>query len=86
MNYFNYSQSKLKRKFRLTTLQLSALVILPLFVFALITKVKEKKETESSSNEIVVTQSMQQEKHIIYTVSQSMTQNSESVEDSNSAK
>lgn len=78
--------SQLKKKFKLTALQLTALFILPLFVFALVVKVQEKQESESSSNEIVSTQDSQPKNYMIQTVSQPVIHDSENIENSDSAK
>jgi len=84
MNHSNYSH--LKRKFKLTALQLTAIFILPMFVFALIVKVKERKESENLVEKIVNTQNSQQQNYIIQTVSQPVTHHSESSGDADSAK
>ncbi len=84
MNYSTYST--LKRKFKLTALQMTAIFILPMFVFALIAKVKERKENELSVEKIVSTQNTQQKNYMIQTVSQPVTHHSETIENSDSAK
>jgi uncharacterized membrane protein len=80
------NQSNLKRKLRLTALQWSALVILPLFVFALVVKVQERQDGENSMNEIVSTQDSQQKNYMIQTISQPVIHDSEKIESSDSAK
>ncbi len=74
------------RNFKLTALQLSAFIILPLFVFALASKIKEKKEFENSANEIIVKQDSQQQNYNIKTVSQPVIYRSKELEDSNYPK
>jgi hypothetical protein len=82
MNHSKYSLSNFKTKSRLTALQLLALVILPLFVFALVVKVQERQETESSADKIVSTQDFQQKNYMIKAV----THDSESAGNSHSAE
>lgn len=82
MNHSKYSLSNLKTKYRLTALQLLALIILPLFVFALVVKVQERQESESSTDKIVSTQDFQQQNYMIKAVSH----DSESSGNSDSAK
>lgn len=85
MNY-SYSNSKPRRKLRLTALQLSAIFILPLFIFALVVKVRERQETENSANKIVSTQKPNKQNNMIKTTSQGIIPNSESLDNSHSAK
>ena len=67
----NYSTtSTLKRKFKLTTLQLSALVILPLFIFALAIKIKQRQEKENTAQQIIITKDTQQQDYMTKTASQ----------------
>jgi uncharacterized membrane protein len=82
----NNSYFKFRRKLRLTALQLTAIVILPLFVFALVVKVQEKQESENRVSKIVGTQNSQKENYILQTASRPITHNSESVGNSDSAK
>lgn len=84
MNQSSYST--LKKKFKLTALQLTAIFILPMFIFALIAKVKERKENEHSVEKIVSTQNTQQKDYMIQTVSQPVTHHSETIGSSDSAK
>lgn len=82
MSNSKYSQSNLKKKFKLTALQLSALVILPLFIFALVVKVQERQENESSANKMVSTQNSQQQNYMIQATSQPVNHDSKVIEDS----
>ncbi|WP_338764438.1 hypothetical protein WAF17_21850 [Bernardetia sp. ABR2-2B] len=79
----NHSSSK--RKFKLTTLQWSALIILPLFVFALFMKIQERQEAENYS-ELFSTEDNHKENYMIQTVSQPVIHNPEEIENSDSAK
>lgn len=76
------NSSTLKRKFKLTALQITAMFILPLFVFALVVKVKERKENESSIDKVVSTQNSYNQYFIIHTVSH----DSKNVKNSDSVK
>ncbi|AFM05445.1 hypothetical protein Fleli_3105 [Bernardetia litoralis DSM 6794] len=78
--------STLKKRFKLTALQLTALFILPLFVFALVVKVQEKQESKSSSNEIVSTQDSQQKNYMIQNVSKPIIHDSKNIATSDSAR
>ena len=80
------SYSKLRGKFRLTALQLSAIFILPLFIFALIVKIKERQENESSTTKIVSTQNSQQQNNILQASSKTVNHSSEGLRNSDSAK
>jgi uncharacterized membrane protein len=82
----NSINSNLKNKFRLTALQWSALVILPLFIFALVVKVQERQEIESSRDKIVSTQNSQQENYMLQSASRPIIHDSRHVGNSDSAK
>lgn len=78
--------SNLTKKFKLTALQWSALIILPLFVFALVIKVLERQETEETIEKIVSTQDSQQKKYMIQRVSQPVIHEVERIGNNDSAK
>ncbi|WP_375560053.1 hypothetical protein ACE193_20395 [Bernardetia sp. OM2101] len=80
------AHSNLKKKFKFTALQWSALVILPLFIFALVIKVQERQESENTVDKVVNTQNSQTESYMIQTVSQPVVHDSERSKNSDSAK
>ena len=72
--------STVKKKFKLTTLQVSALIILPLFIFALTIKIKERQTKENTTeNAILNVEEAPQYNYSVQTVSQSVAQEDESV-------
>ena len=66
--------SAVKKKFKLTTLQVSALIILPLFVFALTIKIKERQTKEEATINVVVAEETLPYNYSVQTVSQPIVQ------------
>ena len=80
------NHSNIKRKFKLTALQWSALVILPLFIFALFMKIQERQEAEDSSDKLIHTKNSEPKNYMIQTVSQPVSHTPESIGSSDSPK